>query len=52
MSRRDKPAGLYISLEKSPGKNLFFSQNYGISGQTLAFLNRSKRFPSLKKHKN
>lgn len=54
MSRRltGKQTNLYVSSEKSIPANMYFSQNFGIKGNMLNELVKSKKFPTLKKSKD
>lgn len=54
MSRRltGKQTNLYLSSEKSIPPNMYFSQNFGIKGNMLNELIKSKKFPTLKKSKD
>ncbi len=47
-----KQLGLYVSMEKPITTNMYFSQNFGIKGNLLNELTKSKRFPTLKKSKD
>ena len=56
MSRRFTNTGkqlpLFVSMQKPMRTNMFFSQNFGIKGNLLNQLTKSKKFPTLKKSKD